>query len=399
MKLAIDGGTPVRSTDFPAWPMHDDTEREGLLRALDQGQWWRVTGKEVDAFEREFADAHGAGAALAVSTGTHALELALLAAKVGPGDEVIVPAYTFIATAMAVQRVGAVPVVVDVDPGTYCMDPDAAFEAVTPRTRAIIPVHAAGHTADMDSLLRIGALHALHVIQDAAHAHGARYDGMPLGVLGPACFSFQNFKLMTAGEGGAVIFGTQEERDRAFLYANCGRTVEDRTYAHAVVGSNYRMNEFSAAVLRAQLRRLPQQNETRQKNARMLRSALETIPGIALQEWEPTSDVHPHYMFMFRTAADAGIDRDRFLAALLAEGIPAFRNYRPVYRTDAFWCGPRTEQTLGQLIAHCPAAERIGAEGIWLHHRCLLGSERDTEDVAEAVHKVAEGLLAGSLIA
>ena len=174
MKIALLGADPIRPTPFPAWPHFDGTEEEGLLRSLRQGQWWRVHGSEVKAFEAEFAQHHGAPSAIAVTNGTHALEVALLAAGIGPGHEVIVPAFTFVSTSMAVQRVGATPVPVDIDPVTYCMDPERAKEALTERTKALLPVHMSGHFADMRALVQIADDYDLILIQDAAHAHGAR---------------------------------------------------------------------------------------------------------------------------------------------------------------------------------------------------------------------------------
>jgi len=197
---------PQQIPDLPAWPQFGDEERAGLIRALDQGQWWRMGGSEVDSFEREFAAYHGAAHALAVTTGTHALELGLEVLGIGPGCEVIVPAITFISSSLAVQRLGGVAVPVDVYPDTYCLDVAATAAALSPRTRAIMPVHMAGHMADMDELAKLAADAGVAIIQDAAHAHGATWRGQRVGELGSvAAFSFQNGKLMTAGEGGALL--------------------------------------------------------------------------------------------------------------------------------------------------------------------------------------------------
>ncbi|MFK3979430.1 DegT/DnrJ/EryC1/StrS family aminotransferase [Micromonospora sp. NPDC050397] len=393
MTLAIDGGTPVRREPFPAWPYHDDTERAALIRALEQGQWWRAGGSEVNEFEREFADFHGAPAALAVSNGTHALELALELIGLAPGEEVIVPAFTFIATSNAVARLGGVAVPVDVDIDTYCLDA-ARLEAVrTPRTKAVIPVHMAGQVADMAAIGDWANRHGVTIIQDAAHAHGATWEGKRLGELGSvACFSFQNGKLMTAGEGGAVLLPDEAWYEEAFVRHSCGRPIGDRVYAHRTPSSNFRLNEFSAAVLRAQLARVAEQTARREARWRELSVALSGIDGVRAQGRDARCDLNPHYMAMF-TLEHEDVDRALVVEALLAEGIPAFVNYPPVYRTPAFWAGPvHGLPGVEDLAERCPASEKIGTRGIWLHHRTLLGSSEDTAQVATALAKVLAGI-------
>ena len=392
MSLAIDGGTPVRSTPFHPWPYHDDTERDGLLRAVDQGQWWRVGGSEVTSFENEFAAFHGAPAALAVSNGTHALELALELIGLKPGDEVIVPAFTFISTSNAVQRLGGVAVPVDVDAETFCIDPTLLEAARTPRTKAIIPVHMAGHIADMEAIDAWASAHGVVVIQDAAHAHGAVWNGKRVGEMGSiACFSFQNGKLMTCGEGGALLLPDQGMYDEAFLRHSCGRPIGDRDYQHRTPSSNFRMPEFSAAVLRAQLARIDDHNARREENWKALSESLEEIDGIRQQGRDPRCGLHSHYMAMFTVDPDVypGLSRSLMVDALIAEGIPAFVNYPPVYRTQAFWAGPTGDLPDVEVLAEqCPNSEVLGRTGIWLHHKVLLGGEAETTDVATALTKV-----------
>jgi 3-amino-5-hydroxybenzoate synthase len=393
MKLAIEGGSPVRATPFPPWPQYDQTERDGLLRALDQGQWWRIGGSEVSTFEAEFAAAQGAEAALAVTNGTHALELALDLAGVRPGDEVIVPAFTFISTSNAVQRLGAVPVPVDVDLNTYCLLPGALEAARTERTRAVIPVHLAGHFAPLEQIGAWCTENSVALIQDAAHAHSAQWRGKRVGEFGSiACFSFQNGKLMTAGEGGAITLPSADLWEEAFIRHSCGRPPADTVYDHRTPSSNYRMNEFSAAVLRAQLRRLPTQIETRQRQwGRLVKLLADACPGVIPQGREDDSTVHPYYMAMFRLddAAHPDVARDWLVQALLAEGLPAFVNYPPVYRTTAFWQGrPGTGPVSAEFTTNCPNSELLGSRGFWLHHRVLLGDDRDIEDVVRAITKI-----------
>jgi 3-amino-5-hydroxybenzoate synthase len=225
------------------------------------------------------------------------------------------------------------------------------------------------------------------LIQDAAHAHGARWDGRRVGELGTmACFSFQNGKLMTAGEGGAVTFPTPELREQAFVMHNCGRPATDRFYRHEVASSNFRLGEFAGAVLRAQLRRLDQQTRLRERRQARLDGMLAEL-GVIPQGRDPRCEVHPHYMVMFRLDGSPA-DRDAVVDALVAEGVPAYVNYPPVYHPPAFWLGPRPEGDAAHWAARCPNAEEIGRRGIWLHHRVLLGEDSDLDDVVMALDKV-----------
>ncbi|TWP46947.1 DegT/DnrJ/EryC1/StrS family aminotransferase [Lentzea tibetensis] len=373
-------------SQFPAWPQFDDEERANLVRALEQGQWWRMGGNEVVSFEREFSEYHGASKTLAVTNGTHALELALQVLGVGPGAEVIVPAFTFISSSQAAQRLGAVAVPVDVDDVTYCIDVEAAAAAITPRTRAIMPVHMAGHFADMDALAKLSADAGVPLLQDAAHAHGAQWHGKRAGELGSvAAFSFQNGKLMTAGEGGAVTFPDEGLYDAAFLRHSCGRPPTDRHYLHQTSGSNFRLNEFSASVLRAQLSRLDSQIDTREQRWPVLSELLRQIPGVVPQGRDERCDRNPHYMAMFRVP---GLDENRrnaLVDRLVERGVPAFAAFRAVYRCNGFWEVGAPDETVGEIARRCPNTEAIMRDCIWLHHRTLLGTEEQMHEIAEIV--------------
>ncbi|MCK9902769.1 DegT/DnrJ/EryC1/StrS family aminotransferase [Frankia sp. Cpl3] len=377
---------PVLRSPLPAWPQYDDNERAGLVRALEQGQWWRMGGGEVDAFEREFASHHGADHALAVTNGTHALELALQVLGVGPGSEVIVPAFTFISSSQAAQRLGAVAVPVDIDPHTYNIDPAAVAAAISPRTRAIMPVHIAGEIADIDALAKLSADSGVPLVQDAAHAHGARRQGRRVGELGSiAAFSFQNGKLMTAGEGGAVLFPDAGLYEEAFLRHSCGRPRTDRFYFHQTSGSNFRMNEFTAAVLRAQLARLDGQVETREKRWPLLAGLLSGIPGVEPRGKDRRNDRTSHYMAMFRIPGLNEIQRNELVDRLVGAGLPAFATFRVIYRSDGFWETGAPQASVDELARRCPNAEALGADGIWLHHRTLLADEDQIQNVAEII--------------
>ncbi|MEU0051805.1 3-amino-5-hydroxybenzoate synthase [Streptomyces sp. NPDC006309] len=371
---------------FPEWPQYDDDERTGLIRALEQGQWWRMGGEEVDSFEREFADFHGSPYALAVTNGTHALELALQCLGAGPGTEVIVPAFTFISSSQAAQRIGAVAVPVDVDPDTYNIDVAAVAAAITPRTRAIMPVHMAGLVADMDALGKLSADTGVPILQDAAHAQGARWQGKRIGELGSvAAFSFQNGKLMTAGEGGAVLFPESDLYEAAFLRHSCGRPRADRRYMHQVAGTNMRLNEFSASVLRAQLRRLPAQTALRDKRWALLSRLLGAVDGVVPQGSDVRADQNTHYMAMFRIPGISEDDRNALVDRLVDAGLPAFAGFRAVYRTDAFWETGAPDESVEQIAERCPHTEAISGDCVWLHHRVLLADEPDLEITAEIV--------------
>lgn len=378
-----------REPQFPAWPQFGDEERVGLIRALEQGQWWRMGGSEVDTFEQEFAAYHGTERALAVTNGTHALEVALQVLGVGPGTEVIVPAFTFISSSQAAQRLGAVAVPVDVDAETYNIDPAAVEAMITSRTRAIMPVHMAGQFADMDALAKVAADAGVPLIQDAAHAHGAQWQGKKVGELGSvAAFSFQNGKLMTAGEGGAVTFPDEELYQEAFLRHSCGRPRTDRRYLHQTSGSNFRMNEFTAAVLRAQLGRLAGQIDTREQRWPVLSKLLGEISGVVPQRVDERCDRNPHYMAMFRIPGIGELRRNELVDRLIERGLPAFAAFRAIYRSQGFWETGAPDETVDDLARRCPNTEAISNDCVWLHHRTLLGTEQQMHEIAEIVSDV-----------
>src|SRR5262245_676250 len=336
-RLAVDGGTPVRQRPFLGWPIWDEREEQALLRALRSGQWG-IGGQETEAFEQEFAQAVGTRFALSITNGTAALEAALRAAGVGYGDEVIVPPYTFVATASAVMLVGAIPIFADIDPETYCISPAAVEAAVSPRTKAIIPVHIAGNPADMDSMCTIASRHGLTVIADACQAVGARWGGNLTGSLGDlACFSFQSSKNINSGEGGAITTSDPELLERAWSFKNCGRTRDGEWYQHDTLGDNFRMTQFQAAILRAQLTRMEEWAERRAANGAYLCRGLSEIGGLIPQRAYDQVTRHGYHFILTRYEPEAfgGWPRERLIAALRAEGIPASRGYIPLYPTGA----------------------------------------------------------------
>jgi dTDP-4-amino-4,6-dideoxygalactose transaminase len=384
----------VRARPFPAWPEFGEPEEHALLATLRSGHWGRTTGRVNDAFERRFAAYHQAAHAITCVNGTVALELALRAAGVGSGDEVIVPSYTFIATASAVLHLGGTPVFADIDPSTYALSPEAANAATTPRTRAVIPVHLAGAPADMDRVVSTASARGIAVIEDAAQAVGAEWRGRRVGTFGDlGTFSFQSTKVLTAGEGGAVVTNNVQHAETVWSLQNVGRTPGGEWYHHPRLGWNLRLTEFQAAVLLAQMDRLDEQTARRALNAAALDARLRQIEGVESLTAPPGVTRHAHYLYVFkyRQAAFGGLRKSRFIQALAAEGIPAMPGYPPLHTM------PAIRQAFQERHLSVPAGE--GAlphterawmdEGIWLPQNVLLGSVEDVEDVSVAVRKVA----------
>jgi len=339
-----------------------------------------------------------------VANGTIALVAALQAAGIRFGDEVIVPAYTWDGTATAVLFAGGVPVFADVDPDTYCLDLESARNGITPRTRAILPVHLAMRFAEMEGLMALADKHGLKVIEDCAHAHGGQYRGQGAGSIGDlGCFSFQESKLMTSGEGGIVITSNLQYFEHLQSQVNCGRASTTDQYQQRVLGSNYRMTEFQAALLIGQLEMLPELAAKRTRAAARLSSALSAIPGVRPLPPQPGINREAIYCYVFQyRPTGPRVGRDLFVAAIEAEGIPCDgRFYEPVYRSDLFSATPENcpqlrvgrERPVDYTRVRCPVSERAAyEESVWLPQFLLLGDERDVDDIAAAVAKVVRNL-------
>jgi dTDP-4-amino-4,6-dideoxygalactose transaminase len=324
-KLAIDGGTPVRERPFPDWPVFDEAEVEAVTEVVRSGTWGELTGTKVREFERAFAAYQEAKHGVCVVNGTAALQIGLRALGVRAGDEVIMPSYTFIATPNAALSLGATPVFVDIDPDTFLLDPARIVEVITPRTRAIVPVHLFGSACDMDAILDIARRHGLAVLEDACQAWGAEWNGRRVGALGDlGAFSFQSSKNINAGEGGIIVTNDDALEELAWSLHNVGRRRGGEWYEHVRVGGNYRMTEFQAAILLVQLTRLPAQTAVRAANACYLCERLADTPGVRPPKVDPRVTGHAWHVFMMRYdgAAFGGMTRDAFLDALRAEGIP-----------------------------------------------------------------------------
>ncbi len=405
--LACRGGQPVRTEPFPGWPVWDDKEREALLGVLESGKWWY--GEKIREFEEKFAAFQDAKYGVLTSTGTAALEASLLALGIGAGDEVIVPPYTFLATASAVLTVNAVPIFVDIDANSTNIDPELIEPAITDKTKAIIPVHFGGYVADMDRINEIARKHNLHVIEDACHSWGSRWNGKGTGALGDCgVFSFQMSKNITSAEGGILLTDDEAIAETSRSYTNCGRGKGSPWYTHFVVGGNLRLTEFQASILLAQLTRLEQQTLTRQENAEFLNAELEKIDGIITQKNDPRMTRRAYHLYMLRYDRDAfgGPTREQFLEALTAEGVPASSGYaHPLYKNPVFQrpiadgpesC-PLSCPFYGRKVDYnampCPVCERLCTEeAIWIEHPVLLGTRNDMEDIVAAFRKVRDNV-------
>ncbi len=405
MELAVLGGLPVRQQSFPLWPSFDQAERDSLLEVLQSSSWGGYN-KKVEEFETSFAACQQVPHAISCANGTVALQAALLALDIGCGDEVIVPSFTFVASATSVLLCHGCPVFVDIDPKTLTLSPAAVERAITPRTRGLIVVHFGGHPADMDSLVDIANRHGIALIEDAAHAHGATWRGIPVGNFGDAgTFSFQGFKLVTSGEGGAVVTNSDDVADRVWSFCNQGRRKGSGWYEHFTLGTNLRLTGFQAAVLCEQLKKLPSQTCTRAVNVEYFRARLSSVGGFTLAAPDERVGNHPHYLLTLRYVPEhfGGLRRETVVEALRAEGIPFNLAYPyPLYHNPVFssqqvppcrckdWRAPQQYESL-----YLPETERICQEGVWLEHNLFLGTTKDVDDILNAIEKVRK--LSGAL--
>jgi len=411
-ELALFGGRKAKGKPFPEWPIYDDKERGVLMEVLESRIWWRTPGTKTFEFEREFAAFHGARHGVAVTNGTAAIEVVMAALNVGPGDEVIVPDFTFIATASAVLFAGALPVMVDVRPDTYCIDPDLVEAAITPRTKAIIAVHMGGHPADLDRLTKIARDHDIALVEDSSHAHGSEWRGRRIGTFGTAgTFSFQSSKLITAGEGGIIITNDDAVERLARSVHDCGRMPGEWFYSHFIYGSNYRLSEWQGAVLSVQLTRLDAQTAHRHKNARLLDRLLGEIEGITPQKLDAGCTRNGQYAYIVHVDRDAfaGISTERFIAAMNAEGISNQASYPPLHDLDVFKSGEYRKKLTGRqaedanafLKGKFPHTHRAAWETAWIPQPALLGDEEDMHEIATALKKIQDhaGELAAAPVA
>ena len=387
---AIAGGTPLRAADYPRWPQPPAGAAEALLEVLESGNWDSRHGRFVRSFEERFAAYQEAEHGICVANGEVGLRVALEALEIGAGDEVIVPAYTFVASATAVVYAGGVPVFADVDPDTYCLSATAAEELISERTVALMPVHIAGLPSDMSRLSALAKRHGLKVIEDAAQGWGARCDGRAVGAQGDVgMFSFQASKNLACGEGGIILTNDAELASACRSIADNGRGASADRYSHVRLGTNSRLTDFQGALLCCGLDGYPEELKRRSRNAAALRAALGEIDGVEAQALPGAVDQSAWHLFVLRIAPRAFGAWTKFdlVRALVAEGVPATAGYDVPACDQAVFadsdCAP--EHRRGE----CPVAERACAsEAVWIRQNALLGGREDALDVARALDKL-----------
>jgi dTDP-4-amino-4,6-dideoxygalactose transaminase len=370
--------------EIPSWPQPTERESELLRTVLDSPQWGGFH-PFVAEFEESFAAYQHCDYGISAFNGTVTLELALAVLGIGAGDEVIVPSVSFVSTATAVSRAGAVPVFVDIEPYSFNIDPDRAAEAITPRTRAIIAVHFGGTLADVDSLVRLTAKHGIVLIEDAAHAHGSEWNHRRAGSFGICgSFSFQNGKVLCAGEGGMLVTNDRDFADKAKAFANQGRKPGESYHKHFTLGTNFRMTGFQAAVLIAQFESLPEQIARRMENAALLKTLLADRPKLIWQK-QPEQVTQNSFYLLPARLEDATINRDEFCKALDAGQVPCAPFYPfPLYRN------PLYQQESPCRALPCPNAEAYVKNAFWLPHRVLLAEKATVLEVAQTIRSTLE---------
>ena len=424
-KLAIKGGKPQRNTlinPWPKWPVWGKEEEVALVEVLNSGIWSYNGPKEAE-FNKRFAEYTGVPHAICAVNGTVTLQIALEALGIGVGDEVIVPGLTWQATAATVIDVNATPILVDVLEDTWCLDPKEVEKAITPRTRAIIPVHLYGAFADMDAIMELAKKHNLYVIEDCAHKHGGEWNGKKAGSIGNiGSFSYQLSKHLTAGEGGSVTTNDLALAEKLDALRNVGRRPEGDSLIGADKGigdygddgnfiqsGNYRITEFQAAILVEGLKRLPAQNATRDANGEYLNGLLKEIPGIKPLKRDARETKKAYFNFAFRYFKDdfKGLSVEKFRSALEAElGIVVDACYEPLNQCSLYV--PHTKPARHKLSPDywkaidpkrfsLPVCERLfKEESVCLHHKVLMGTKEDMDLIAAAIKKIYQN--AGELM-
>jgi perosamine synthetase len=400
-KPAVLGGRPVRTAPFPSWPVIADNDERAWMQVLRRGKWNRLDGDCARQFEQTWAATLGAKHCLATANGTSALIISLNALGIGPGDEVIVPPYTFVATVNAVLMQYAIPVFVDTDPETFQIDARKIEAAITERTRCILPVHLGGSPADLDAILAIGRKHNLPVLEDACQAHLAEWRHRKVSTLGAlGCFSFQASKNLNSGEGGAILTDDTDLYHVCQSFHNNGRGDTGSGFGYVRNGANLRITEFQAALLTEQLKRVEEQSRTREQNAAYLTRQLAEVPGIlpARMYEGATRNAYHLYMFRYENTQFAGLPRAQFLKALRAEGVPCSGGYTPLNKEPFLkhtfdsraYRAIYPDSRLAQWVErnHCPANDKLCEEAVWFTQTMMLGPREDMDQIAEAVRKI-----------
>lgn len=410
-KLALCGGDKTSELACPGWPITDETDTKRMVEVVQSGKWSWV-GPNEQEFCKEYADYIGTKYCMCMSNGTVTLQCALQAAGVVPGDKVIVPALTWVATAQAALDIGANVVLVDIDPETYCLDPIAMEAAITDKTTAVIPVHLYGCMCDMDVIMELAKKHNLKVIEDVAHQQGSQWRDKKAGSIGDVgSYSFQQSKILTSGEGGAITCDDEAIYRTAFALKQVGWTPDkprEDLFGNLVAGNhyghNYRITEMQAVLLRGGLSRLQQQNELREKNAARIAEGLASINGplrAAKRDSRVTQQAYYAMTLHFESEKAEGLERSQFLSAVSAEGFGMGSPYPPVYRSELLNLYDNTSpvpfrdknkiQDYSKL--NLPVTERVvNDEGVLISHQHLLADEKYIEKLLEAVEKVTRNI-------
>ncbi len=399
-ELAINGGSPVRPQGYPAWPVWDERDLAAVEAVVRSGNWggFPEPGPNAASFEEAFTTYQGARFGILMANGTVTMEVALKALGIGWGDEVVVPALTFAATAYAPMAAGALPVIVDVTQETWTIDPDLVEAAITERTRAIVPVHLGQQMADMDRIMDIARKHALAVIEDCAHAHGQQWKGRGAGCIGDfGSFSHQSSKILTAGEGGTLLTNDEALARRAHSIIDCGRP-KDPDEKDYTFGANYRLGELHAALLAVAMERFPHQVAERAENAEHFEELVGQVPGVRIMPHDPRITRWSFYNYILAIDPDAfgGATNEVVCEALGAEGVPGEVQYPPMSRYDLF------QPSLSQLPVAVefadrldpakmsfPVAEAAGLrESIYFQENTFRAGRQGVEDAVEALAKI-----------
>ena len=399
--LAINGGTPVRTTPYPSWPQTDDDEYvAAVAQVVRSGEWggFPEPGLHGGAFETAFAAYQGARHGVLMMNGTVTMEVACKALGIGWGDEVIIPALTFSATAYAPMAAGALPVIVDVTPDTWTIDPDLVEAVITDRTRAILPVHLGHQMADMDRIMEIAHRHGLAVIEDCAHAHGQRWNDQGAGCIGDfGSFSHQSSKILTAGEGGTLLTNDETLAIRAHSIIDCGRAkdADDKDYTF---GANYRLSELNAALLEVAMRRFPAQQEERAVAGKAFEAMAAEIPGVTVMPVDARVTRWSFYNYILKIDPEAFAGRTNTIvcAAMEAEGIQAEVQYPSMNRYELFQpslsrlpVAVEYADRLDMTTMSFPVAEAAGQrESVYFMETTFRDGERGIRDAADALAKI-----------
>ncbi len=400
-KLAVLGGEPLRKEKYPSWPVFDKRDIEAVTKTIQSGRWggFPYPGPNTSEFSNNFSEMQGGGYAVPMINGTITMEVALRAAGIGWGDEVIVPAYSFQATAYAPMVAGAIPVIVDIDPDTYCIDPSRVLEAITERTKAVIVVHIAAQMADMDTIMEIADYYDLVVIEDSAHAHGAKWRNMGAGTIGDfGSFSLQSAKSVTTGEGGVLLCKDAVMAKRAASIIDCGRPKDPRG-ENFTMGVNYRWSELHAALGLVALERFPEQRMQREEMAEYLEESLGEVEGISMLKRDSRLSNRSLYRYILKIDPEFfGCNNNIFCYALTAEGIPVDTGYPPMNHYELF------QPALSKLPVPSafpeyfkfndmsfPVTERASwVESIWMGESIFRSGKKGINDLIAGLKKLAD---------